>query len=148
MWVTAAASPRTFERAGAIGANLLTHLLDHNVDELAAKVSAYRGERAAHGHDPDAGQVTVMLHTFLGSDIASVHAIVREPYCRYLKENIHLLKGLAVHRGSQADVTRLSSADLTDLSASCTAPVFLHARTPRHGRVACTARRAPRRNRD
>ena len=112
LWVTAASSPRTFERAGAIGANVLTHLLDHDVDELSEKVSAYRRQRAAHGHDPDAGQVTVMLHTFLGRDIPSVHAVVREPYCRYLKENIHLLKGLAVHRGSQVDVTKLSAADL------------------------------------
>ena len=62
----------TFERAGAIGANLLTHLLDHDVDELAEKIRLYRQARADHGHDPAAGQVTVMLHTFIGRDIESV----------------------------------------------------------------------------
>lgn len=112
LWVTAASNPRTFERAGALGANVLTHLLDHDVDELAAKIQAYRRARQANGHDPDAGQVTVMLHTFLGRNIDDVHATVREPYCRYLKENIHLLKGLAVHRGSQLDLSTLSAADL------------------------------------
>ncbi len=112
LWVTAAGSPRTFERAGAIGANLLTHLLDHDVDELAEKIRLYRQARADHGHDPAAGQVTVMLHTFIGRDIESVHAAVRAPYCRYLKENVHLLKGLAVHRGSQMDLSTLSEADL------------------------------------
>lgn len=112
LWVTAASNPRTFERAGSIGANLLTHLLDHDVDELAEKIQRYRKARADHGHDPNTGQVTVMLHTFLGSDIDTVHAKVREPYCRYLKENIHLLKGLAVHRGSDFDLTKLSDADL------------------------------------
>jgi len=112
LWVTAASNPRTFERAGSIGANLLTHLLDHDVDELAEKIQRYRKARADHGHDPNTGQVTVMLHTFLGRDIDAVHAKVREPYCRYLKENVHLLKGLAVHRGSDFDLTKLSEADL------------------------------------
>ena len=111
-WVTAASNPRTFERAGAIGANVLTHLLDQEVAELAAKIAAYRAARAAHGHDPGTGQVTVMLHTFLGHDMGSVHAKVRAPFCRYLKENIHLLRGLAFHRGREADITTLSPADL------------------------------------
>lgn len=111
LWVTAAGNPRTFERAGSIGANLLTHLLDHDVDELAEKIHLYRRARADHHHNADAGQVTVMLHTFLGRDIEAVHATVREPYCRYLKENIHLLKGLAVHRGSQLDLSTLSDSD-------------------------------------
>jgi natural product biosynthesis luciferase-like monooxygenase protein len=112
LWVTAASNPLTFERAGEIGAHLLTHLLDHDVDELAEKIQRYRHARQTHGRDPDSGRVTVMLHTFLGRDVDTVHSIVREPYCRYLKENIHLLKGLAVHRGSQVDLSKLSGADL------------------------------------
>ena len=112
LWVTAAANPETFTRAGAAGAHLLTHLLDHDVDELAGKIALYRRARAEHGHDPEAGQVTVMLHTFLGTTIDGVHAKVRGPYTQYLKDNIHLLKGLAANRGSGADVDSLSPADL------------------------------------
>ncbi len=111
LWVTAAGSPRTFERAGAIGANLLTHLLDQDIEELGAKIARYREARRAHGHDPDTGIVTVMLHTFLGDDIEQVREQVREPYCRYLKDNLHLLKGLATSRGSEVDLSTLSEDD-------------------------------------
>ncbi|HVB39095.1 MAG TPA: MupA/Atu3671 family FMN-dependent luciferase-like monooxygenase, partial [Vicinamibacterales bacterium] len=111
LWVTAAGNPQTFERAGAVGANLLTHLLDQDIDELGAKIARYREARRAHGHDPRTGIVTVMLHTFLGDDIDRVREQVREPYCRYLKDNLHLLKGLATSRGRQADITTLSPDD-------------------------------------
>ena len=111
LWVTAAGNPRTFERAGAIGANLLTHLLDQDVEELAGKIALYRDARRAHGHDPATGVVTVMLHTFLGDEVDRVREQVREPYCRYLKDNLHLLKGLAASRGSGADLTALSDDD-------------------------------------
>ncbi len=112
LWVTAAANPETFTRAGASGAHLLTHLLDHDVDELAGKIALYRRARADHGLDPEAGQVTVMLHTFVGTTVDGVHGKVRGPYTQYLKDNIHLLKGLAANRGSGADIDSLSPADL------------------------------------
>ncbi|MDE3155805.1 MAG: LLM class flavin-dependent oxidoreductase [Acidobacteriota bacterium] len=111
LWVTAAGNPRTFERAGAIGANLLTHLLDQDIDELGEKLAVYREARRAHGFDPQGGIVTVMLHTFLGDDEDRVREQVREPYCAYLKENLHLLKGLAASRGSGADITKLPAAE-------------------------------------
>ncbi len=107
LWVTAAGNPRTFERAGEIGANLLTHLLDQGPDELAEKISRYRAARARGGHDPAAGRVTVMLHAFLGADAAGVHAKVRGPYTRYLRDNLHLLRGLAASRGRDVDPASL-----------------------------------------
>lgn len=115
LWVTAASNPETFRRAGAAGANLLTHLLDHDVDELAAKIAVYRHARADGGHDPDEGQVTVMLHTFLGATIEEVHEKAREPYCNYLEDNINLLAGLASSRGSSVDPRTLSRQDLDGL---------------------------------
>jgi natural product biosynthesis luciferase-like monooxygenase protein len=114
LWVTAAGNPRTFERAGSIGAHLLTHLLDQDATELAGKIARYRDARARHGHDPAAGRVTVMLHTFLGDDVEEVRELVREPYCEYIKANIGLLKGLAFSRGVAVDIDTLSPADLDD----------------------------------
>ncbi len=114
VWVTAAGNPRTFERAGEIGANLLTHLLDQEPAQLAEKIALYRAARARAGHDPAAGRVTTMVHTFLGADDASVRACIREPYCAFLKANIHLLQGLAVSRGGQVATGRMSPADLDD----------------------------------
>lgn len=111
LWVTAAGNPLTFERAGAVGANLLTHLLDQDVGELAAKIARYRSARAAAGHDPAAGRVTVMVHTFLGSDPASVHARVKGPFTAYLRDNLHLLGGLAASRGRSVEVGTLPEAE-------------------------------------
>src|SRR5690606_16799516 len=67
VWATAAGSDETFRRAGATGANLLTHLLGQNVQELARKIGVYRAARTAAGHDE--GVVTLMLHTFVHPDI-------------------------------------------------------------------------------
>ena len=91
LWVTAASSPETFRRAGEIGANVLTHLLDHDPVELGEKIALYRRARGEHGHAPAGGRVTVMLHTFVGDSIDDVHEKVREPYCRDLKDNFGLL---------------------------------------------------------
>ncbi len=114
LWVTAAGNPRTFTRAGEIGANLLTHLLDQDAEELAGKIAVYREARQRHGHDPSTGRVTVMLHTFLGDDVETVRELVREPYCQYIKENIGLLKGLAYSRGTDIDLGKLSAHDLDE----------------------------------
>src|SRR4029079_11852031 len=80
VWVTAAGNPDVFARAGAIGANLLTHLLDQDIETVGKKIALYRESRARHGHDPLAGRVALMLHTFLGSDIDAVREQVRKPY--------------------------------------------------------------------
>jgi natural product biosynthesis luciferase-like monooxygenase protein len=77
VWVTAAGNPRTFERAGEIGANLLTHLLDQGVEELGRKIALYRQARARGGHDPDSGQVSVMLHTLVGAEVEQARAGAR-----------------------------------------------------------------------
>src|SRR5829696_4445622 len=68
VWLTAAGNPKTYMLAGELGANLLTHLLDQDEEQLANKIALYRQERARHGRDAEAGIVTVMLHTFVGAD--------------------------------------------------------------------------------
>jgi natural product biosynthesis luciferase-like monooxygenase protein len=111
LWVTAAGNPRTFERAGEVGANLLTHLLDQDVSELTAKIALYREARGRAGHDPATGCVSLMVHTFLGDDLERVREQTREPYCEYIKANIGLLKGLAFSRGGDLDVAALAPRD-------------------------------------
>jgi natural product biosynthesis luciferase-like monooxygenase protein len=116
IWITAAGNPNTFIKAGEIGANLLTHLFDQDIAALAEKIALYRQARSQHGHDPDTGQVTVTLHTFLGKDLETVREQVREPYCAFLKSNIHLLKGLGFSRGLPVNVEGLSAADLDSVA--------------------------------
>jgi natural product biosynthesis luciferase-like monooxygenase protein len=114
-WITAAGNPQTFQKAGELGANLLTHLLDQDLADLAEKIRLYREARAMHGHDPAAGCVTIMVHTFVGPELAATQEAVREPFCNYLKASRGLLTGLAQSRGHQIDAAALSEGDLDDL---------------------------------
>jgi natural product biosynthesis luciferase-like monooxygenase protein len=114
-WITAAGNPQTFRKAGELGANLLTHLLDQDLSDLAEKIRLYREARAMCGHDPEAGCVTIMVHTFVGPELATTQEAVREPFCNYLKASRGLLTGLAQSRGRQVDTAALSEGDLDDL---------------------------------
>ncbi len=111
LWITAARSG-SFRQAGALGTNVLTHLLDQDIDALAEKIAIYRAAREEHGHDPDAGRVTVMCHTFLAGDIETVRRLARKPFCDYLKASKPLLRGLAQSRGQNVDIDALSDADM------------------------------------
>ncbi len=111
-WITAAGSPLSFQQAGQIGANVLTHLFDQGVEELAEKIALYRKARAEHGFDPDAGRVAVTLHTYLAADFAEVHANARQPYLNYLKGNLKLLEKLAQSRNIPIDLSRLTPPQL------------------------------------
>ncbi|MER6957551.1 MupA/Atu3671 family FMN-dependent luciferase-like monooxygenase [Streptomyces sp. NPDC000618] len=114
-WITAAGSPDTFTRAGAIGANVLTHLLGQTVEQVAENVRRYREARLRHGHDPDAGVVTLMLHTFLGDDVEGVKEQVREPFTAYLRSSVGLIENLVRTLRLPVDLAGMSKADLDDL---------------------------------
>jgi natural product biosynthesis luciferase-like monooxygenase protein len=113
-WVTAAGNPATFRSAGAMGANLLTHLLGQDLVQLEAKVRAYREAWAAAGH-PGRGHVSLMLHTFVGPDPDAVRAIVRGPLRGYLQSSAALMRQYAssfpAFRGTDAaDAASLDAA--------------------------------------
>jgi natural product biosynthesis luciferase-like monooxygenase protein len=92
IWITAAGNPSTFDRAGSAGHHVLTHLLGQSLESLAGKVEAYRRAWRAAGHAGQ-GQVTLMLHTFVGEDDAAVREIVKAPMLRYLASSAQLVGG-------------------------------------------------------
>jgi natural product biosynthesis luciferase-like monooxygenase protein len=114
LWITAARSPESFKKAGALGANLLTHLLDQDVETLAGKIALYRAARAENGFDPGAGIVTVMCHTFIAADLESVHRMAKKPFCDYLKSSKGLLASLAYSRGQDVDLDALSEGEMDE----------------------------------
>jgi natural product biosynthesis luciferase-like monooxygenase protein len=114
LWITAARSAESFRKAGALGANLLTHLLDQDVETLAGKIAIYRQARAEHGFDPSAGIVTVMCHTFVAPDMETVHRLARRPFCEYLASSKGLLSGLAHARKQEVDVDALSGREMEE----------------------------------
>ncbi|WP_069167511.1 MupA/Atu3671 family FMN-dependent luciferase-like monooxygenase [Nocardia altamirensis] len=114
IWITSARSPETFALAGELGAGLLTHLLGHSTGQLAEKIALYRQSWREHGHQGD-GHVTLMMHTFVGSDTEAVRETVREPLCRYLKTSFDLIAGLGTTMGSGTDFHDLSEQELDSL---------------------------------
>lgn len=110
MWITTAGSPQTWLRAGQLGANVLTGLQGQPPDELAKKITLYREARAASGHDAQAGVVTVMLHTFVGEDDASVRDKVKTPLSTYARSFIAQTKNLKA-QGGKTDLDSLSETE-------------------------------------
>jgi natural product biosynthesis luciferase-like monooxygenase protein len=118
IWITAAGNPETFRRAGAAGYHVLTHLLGQSLEALADKVAIYRQAWQAAGHAGE-GQVSLMLHTFVGEDDAQVRATVKEPMIRYLGSSANLVGHYTqsvpfFQQRCAADPGDLSAADLRD----------------------------------
>jgi natural product biosynthesis luciferase-like monooxygenase protein len=94
VWLTSAGSPSTFERAGKLGINLLTHLLGQSVEQLRENIGRYRAAWREAGHEGE-GRVTLMLHTFLDEDGERARETARLPLKGYLGTAVGLLKDFA-----------------------------------------------------
>jgi natural product biosynthesis luciferase-like monooxygenase protein len=94
IWYTTAGNPESYELAGKLGVNVLTHLLGQTIEELADKITLYRKAWKAAGHKGE-GQISLMLHTFVGDSDAEVKELVRAPMKAYLGTSISLIKGYA-----------------------------------------------------
>ena len=114
VWV-ACTSPETFVETGRRGLNVLTSLLGDTVEQAAQKIARYRESRARHGHDPAAGRVSMMLHTFVGDDLEQVRSDVREPFSEYLRTHYGLLESLAKGMGLNVSLKDFSKDDLDSL---------------------------------
>lgn len=95
LWVTTAGNPETWREAGAIGANVLTHLLGQSIDEVAGKISLYHQALREAGHDPAGFTVTLMLHSYLAEDRETARKIARGPMKAYLRSAAALIKQYA-----------------------------------------------------
>lgn len=116
VWVTAFGTVETFQMAGEIGANMLTHLLGQSVELVAEKIAIYRKAWRDHGHKGK-GHVSLMLHTFVGKDYDRVREIVRIPFCNYLKSSLDLLIGLAKGAGLEVDPKHITQQNVDALVA-------------------------------
>ncbi|GAB4193593.1 MAG: LLM class flavin-dependent oxidoreductase [Roseiflexaceae bacterium] len=111
IWISSTSSSDTCARAGALGANLLTALLRLSIDEVAEHIAAYRQALAEHGHDPRSGHVTLMLHTFLGTDLAQVKATVRQPLMNYLRTYLGVYEQMAAQLNLSSNLAALTEDD-------------------------------------
>jgi len=112
IWLTAASNPETFQQAGEKGCHVLTHLLGQTVEDVAQKVALYRQAWRDAGH-AGRGQVSLMLHTFVGDDEDRVRETARGPMKAYLRSSVDLIRQAAwsfptfVQRGAAAGRTPL-----------------------------------------
>jgi natural product biosynthesis luciferase-like monooxygenase protein len=114
IWITSGGyNPKTFEDAAKAGANLLTHLLGQEIDDLRRNIKAYRNAWKAAGH-PGEGTVSLMLHTFVGDDEARIKEVVRGPFTSYLRGSIGLFKPFAERMG--LDFSQLTPEDMDALA--------------------------------
>lgn len=91
MWVTCSGSLDTFEIAGRLGTGVLTHLLGQSLEELENKIGVYRRARAESGFSGP-GHVTLMMHTFIGDDPATVRETIRQPFGEYISSSLSLIQ--------------------------------------------------------
>jgi len=120
VWVTSSGHVDTFVSAGRIGANLLTHLIGQDLPELAGKIGRYREARAAAGFAAETGIVSLMLHTFLGTDAEQVRATVRTPFREYIRSAVSLeqmsaLGGGVISGGKVIDAHTITPEILEEL---------------------------------
>jgi natural product biosynthesis luciferase-like monooxygenase protein len=114
IWMTCQ-SNETFIEAGKLGTNVLTSLLTGTLESIVPKINLYRESLKKHGHDPQSGKVTLMIHTFLGDDIKTVKEKVRRPFCNYLKTHYDLLENLAKGMGLNIRLKDFSEDDIDSL---------------------------------
>ncbi|HKX27256.1 MAG TPA: MupA/Atu3671 family FMN-dependent luciferase-like monooxygenase, partial [Blastocatellia bacterium] len=117
IWITAAGAPETFIKAGELGANILTHLLGQTIEGVAENIRLYRQSLMNHGHEPQSGRVTLMLHTYLDESLDLVREKVRIPFTDYLRSSIGLISNLAKSLNLPFDSEAMSEKDLDDLLA-------------------------------
>lgn len=114
IWITSSGNAETFASAGAIGANILTHLIGQDMIILAGKIERYRESLESHGFDPQQGKVSLMLHTFLGDDPVAVKAKVRGPFREYLRSAISLEEQAAMSGGVVSGGHKIEPHEIPD----------------------------------
>ncbi|MEV5982166.1 MupA/Atu3671 family FMN-dependent luciferase-like monooxygenase [Streptomyces sp. NPDC052114] len=105
-------NPESYERAARAGLGIVTNLMTQSVEDLAANIARYRAARAAHGLDPAAGRVVVLVHTYLGPDAARAREEARKPFCDYLRSSIDLFDNAANSLGIDVDLRTTHPDDL------------------------------------
>ncbi|AXI78854.1 MupA/Atu3671 family FMN-dependent luciferase-like monooxygenase [Peterkaempfera bronchialis] len=115
IWLTCTKSPETFEAAGRMGCNVLTALIDMTNEELEEKLALYFKTLEAHGHDPESVTVTLMLHTFIGTDLDEVRETVRQPFSDYLRSFFTVIDSQKKNTAPGAGVRDMSQSDQDQL---------------------------------
>ncbi len=106
IWITAAGNPNTFEYAGEIGANILTHLLGQSLDQLTENIRVYHAALEANGHRKEEMKVSLMLHTYITATEQSAFKNSEKAFKEYLESSIKLIEPMAKAEGLDINTQR------------------------------------------
>lgn len=113
VWVTSGGRQETFQKAGHLGAGVLTHLLHQSIDGLASNIRAYHAALAARNQaDGWAGHITLMLHTCLGEREDEIRELVRRPMLDYLRGFLDLTFQSRLNGARAIDPSELQPSDI------------------------------------
>lgn len=85
--------------------------MGQTIEELANNITLYRESLARHGYDSEIGQVTVLLHTFIGIEVETARSQARQPFYNYLRSSVGLFKKLVSSQGLNIDLEKVSEED-------------------------------------
>ncbi|MGH9763253.1 MAG: MupA/Atu3671 family FMN-dependent luciferase-like monooxygenase, partial [Blastocatellia bacterium] len=111
-WLTSN-SLDTCMKAGERGFGLLTNLQDQTLEEMARKVTLYREALSRNGHGK--GHVTVLLHTYVATDLASAEEFARPALYKYLRTFFSLLRNVIESQGRNLDFDSLTPTEMNYL---------------------------------
>lgn len=127
VWITSAGGVETFRLAGQLGAGVLTHLLDQDLDTLSVKIKEYRAALAGRP-DTDGwpGHVALMIHTYLDEDEEAARELVRPPLSEYMRSSLGLMTGSRLDGKRAVDLSKLAPEDTQFLLDRAFARYFDH----------------------
>lgn len=105
-------NPESYRRAALQGLGIVTNLMSQSVAELAGNIALYRRTREEGGLDPAGGRVVVLLHTYLGEDLAEAREEAAAPFVSYLRSSLSLFDRMANSLGLDADLERTAPEDV------------------------------------
>ncbi|MER7674110.1 MupA/Atu3671 family FMN-dependent luciferase-like monooxygenase [Kitasatospora sp. NPDC096128] len=112
MFTAIVGNPDSFREAARHDLGVITNLMTQDIAQLAENVALYRRTRAEHGLDPEAGRVVVLVHTYLGADLATARAQAYRPFCHYLRSSLSLFGQMANSLGLTLDFENTPEEDL------------------------------------
>ncbi|MFE4519562.1 MupA/Atu3671 family FMN-dependent luciferase-like monooxygenase [Kitasatospora sp. NPDC056783] len=112
MFTAIVGNPDSFREAARHDLGVITNLMTQDVAQLAENVALYRRTRAEHGLDPEAGRVVVLVHTYLGTDLATAREQAYRPFCHYLRSSLSLFGQMANSLGLTLDYENAREEDL------------------------------------
>ncbi|MET8543699.1 MupA/Atu3671 family FMN-dependent luciferase-like monooxygenase [Kitasatospora sp. NPDC004799] len=112
MFTAIVGNPDSFREAARNDLGVITNLMTQDVAQLAENIAVYRRTRAEHGLDPEAGRVVVLVHTYLGTDLATAREQAYRPFCNYLRSSLSLFGQMANSLGLTLDYENAREEDL------------------------------------